>query len=356
MLGGRIADCRKLGGKGTPAGPVVIGGDVQVKCFVRALQIVGRSPLVEVGLAFGQGLVAPVLENLFGEAAVKAFAFALRLGVVGLAMDQVDAEPKEPRVEPRKEGPSGALSPGHPPGCAVVTEDPPWEAVAPESGRQPRLNRLELLVGAGLKPDRKAGVVVHNRQWVAPLATGRWEVALEVHLPKLVGLGLLEVLEGLSVPVRFGIDQPIALYDRLTGRSGRHLLGAERELPVLGPSLEAASNLAAAPGRVPIAHLADGLLDVLGRPVWRFVRAPRPLFEAFLALLAVAGQPLVAGGPADVEPSAQDAHVGVFLVGKLGEFESQRHLGSGLPGHGYLGFSGGTPAADNVLRMSPNTC
>jgi hypothetical protein len=46
-----------------------------------------------------------VLEDLFGEAAVKAFAFALRLGVVGLAVDHVDAEAKEPRARLRKEGP-----------------------------------------------------------------------------------------------------------------------------------------------------------------------------------------------------------------------------------------------------------
>ena len=241
----------------------------------------------------------------------------------------------------------------------MVAENAPGHPIAPKGGHKPLFDRLVLLVGAGLKPNRKAGVVVYDRKRVAALSVNEGKVALEVHLPKLVGRLFLEALKrpvALLVLCLVGIEKPVALSDRLAGRGGRNRLGLEGPPVGVGLLAETCSNLATAPCRMPLAHLADRLGDRLGSLVRRVFRTARLLFEPLAALLAVATEPLVAGFSADVEPAAKGAHVGLFLVGKLYEFEFEGHLRSVVPGHGDLRFSEGKPSAGNVLPMSRNTC
>jgi len=76
-----------------------------------------------------------------------------------------------------------------------------------------------------------------------------------------------------------------------------------------------------------IAQRADGLFDVFGRLGRRAVGAARAVLQSCLSFSAVAAKPLVAGGPADLEAAAEQAHVGAFSVGELGEFEAQFHFG-----------------------------
>jgi len=80
------------------------------------------------------------------------------------------------------------------PGRAVVAEDRQGQAVALKGLLQLRLHRQALLIGAGLQQEVVAAVIVAGGQGIAALAVVDEEVALEVHLPQLIGCASLEAL------------------------------------------------------------------------------------------------------------------------------------------------------------------
>lgn len=305
-----IADLRKRRREGASARLVVIGGHVHFPSvgregFVGTLQVVGPPPLVEAGLALGKGLVAALLQHLLLKAAVEAFAFALCLGMVRLSKDHVDVETEEPCVEFRVKGASGPLGSRHAPGQAVVTENTTRQSIALEDGCKPLFDCLALLVRASLNPDRKAGVVINDRKRMAALSIDEREMALEVHLPKPVGLFFLEAPVGGVSRLVSRIEKAISFHDRLAGRGGRNLLGAKGELVVLGVSAEPGADLVPTSGGVLFAHLADSSLDLIGGFIRRSVWASRPLGEPVLAVFAVPIQPLVSSFSANVEPATK---------------------------------------------------
>jgi hypothetical protein len=86
-------------------------------------------------------------------------------------------------------------------------------------------------------------------------ATGRLEVALEIHLPQAIGQFVLETLPfALGLVVRWR-DQPMATQQARDRAGGRHLLMAQ--------ILQAPADLARAPGWVLPAQLQHGRLQSL---------------------------------------------------------------------------------------------
>jgi hypothetical protein len=85
-------------------------------------------------------------------------------------------------------------------------------------------------------------VVVQHRQWVAAAPAGEAEVALEVHLPEVVGAGALEAA-AVARPAGAGaLQQPVAAQDGGDGAGGRDV-----GVPL---GHEAGAELAPAPGGV----------------------------------------------------------------------------------------------------------
>src|ERR1022692_370379 len=121
---------------------------------------------------------------------MEAFVLALSLWVVGARVRDADIQADEPRGEGGE-----AMVAVAAPGGAVVHGDALGQAVEAEDGRKLLLDGLSTLVGAGLQAQSKAGVVVEDGQRVAAGGVGG-EVAFEVHLPKQVGCGVFEALEG----------------------------------------------------------------------------------------------------------------------------------------------------------------
>ena len=198
-------------GHGTRAWGEAGCGGGEAKRFVGPLVVIDGAPEVKGLLAVLKAVKAAQGKHFGLEAAVEAFVLSLGLGVVGAAMADPDAEPQQPDA---KHGPAGfgAGSGWHAPGRTIVAEQAARQAVVAENRGQPGLDRLGLLVGTGLQPQGKAAVVIQQGQGMAP-ATPGGEMALEIHLPQIVGSRMFKALE------------------RLLARRGRLETAAPRQKP-----------------------------------------------------------------------------------------------------------------------------
>src|SRR5204863_7429238 len=113
----------------------------------------------------------------------------LGLRMIGPAMCHPHAEPKQPYRE-RRERPAAGVAPGP----AIVHQHRIRQAVAPEHCSQAFARGPILLRAARLDAQSVTRMVIdHGERMAAPARRG--EVALEVHLPELVGVLALEPLK-----------------------------------------------------------------------------------------------------------------------------------------------------------------
>ena len=158
---------------------------------VRALGIVDMAPAVEGLLGLGEIGEGWSLQRLGLERAVEALLLAERLRVVGPGVADGDVGLDQPDGEQR-EVVAAAIAPGR----AVVGGDAPRAARSGQRRDQARLHGFGGLVGAGRQHDREARMVVEHGERMQP-AGAQGDVALEVHLPQIVGGVVLEADEGL---------------------------------------------------------------------------------------------------------------------------------------------------------------
>ena len=154
------------------------------------------------------------------------------------------------------------------------------------------------------------------------------DVSLEVHLPQIVGLGVLESLPGLVLAALGGVHHTVAPEDGSDGAgagSCGHAQGSE-------PGVE----LASAPGRVLPPKRYYPLLDRRRGPFRCVVRPPRAVRQTGHAISTESGEPLISGPGADAVTAAQLSHIGLGLAGQGHELVTRRHGGHLLPGHVYL--------------------
>ena len=64
-------------------------------------------------------------------------------------------------------------------------------------------------------------MIVQNRQWMTPTTPRQFEVTLEIHLPQIVGKGMLEPLPGGRNTRSRNGQQPRATQDARDGARGR---------------------------------------------------------------------------------------------------------------------------------------
>ena len=186
MIAWAVLDGRQLFGVRAWAHAIAIGWHRQADGFMGPLSVVDRPPAIEGMLALGEISKTLAGEHFGLERAVKALILALGLRMIGPAMADLDPQPHEP------DGEAGmyiavAVSPWR----AIVHEHGSRQAVAAENRHQALACRLVLFVGAGLEPQCIARMVVKNGERMAAAVAGR-EVALEVHLPQIIGFGMLE--------------------------------------------------------------------------------------------------------------------------------------------------------------------
>ena len=257
---------------------------------------------------------------------MEALVLAQRLGVVGPAVADGDAQAAQPDGE-RGVGMRRSLAPG----TAIVDQQAVGQPVALEGCHQVGAHGRGALVGTGGQAEGVARVVVEDGEGMAaPGAAG--PAGFEVHLPQSVGVRVLKALEGarLAGPLR-RIQGVVPPQDR--GDGG----GRGQRLDALAGQQH--PQLARAPGGVLGAQRQHRLLQGRRRPRGTPVRAPRSqsagTAPAGWPPAAAPGPQTQSAGHSRVAP--QMAHLGpppnhgmckpcLRSAHHVGEREQDRHL------------------------------
>ncbi|MER9250035.1 hypothetical protein NKI52_31355 [Mesorhizobium sp. M0590] len=125
---------------------------------------------------------------------------------------------------------------------AIVGGDAPRQTVAPEGRDQSRLHGLGGLVGASFQHQREPRIIVEHGQRMQPAGA---HMALEVHLPQVVGCSMLETNE------RFGAAAERTQLDAVAAQDARHCRSGRMAKPL---ARKHPRDLAPAPRRMRRAH------------------------------------------------------------------------------------------------------
>src|ERR1035437_8940929 len=122
---------------------------------------------------------------------MKPFIFTLCLGMIRTRMTYSYSQSNQP---------SGQLGQFVKlivsPWAAIVHRHPIWEPISPERADQGGLNCRSSFIGASLEHQIKPRMIVNNRQGMTPpLSHGK--VTFKIHLPKSIGIRMLETNESL---------------------------------------------------------------------------------------------------------------------------------------------------------------
>lgn len=223
-------------GERSRRGAVAGGGHVELECIMRPLEVVEVAPLIEGALSLGEIREGATSKQLITESAMESFIFALGLRMVRPGVRDVDAETDEPggqwgEVMIAVATPGRTVIHGHALGQAIETED----------RGQPLLHGLRALIGASLKAQSEAGVIVQDSERVAAGLIGG-EVAFEVHLPELIGSRVFEPLEDSMLERLLGVHPSVSQEDLVNRAGRRQTENTEVE--------QAPAQLASSPGRV----------------------------------------------------------------------------------------------------------
>src|SRR5690625_5216102 len=152
--------------------------------------------------------------------AMKALGLALSLRVIGTRVTDPDAQADQPDRKARVAAELIA------PGLAVVHRHPVRQAVLAKDLYEHLLDEDTSLPSQGAQCDVKARVVIDDIERIAAPTQTQPHMALEVHLPEIIRVRVLEALEG-GLPLQHFIrarQTPVAVQDR-RDRAGTGDLG-----------------------------------------------------------------------------------------------------------------------------------
>src|SRR2546430_13745503 len=112
-------------------------------------------------------------------------------------------------------------------------------------------------------------MIIQNSQRVAFHTGSHCEPAFEIHLPKLIGLGMLKSLPGFVFHRFPRINEAMStqdFMDRTIGRNG-----------TLADGLQPCTDFPSTPGRMTLANFQHLEVDVFAASLWRLVRPTRPI-------------------------------------------------------------------------------
>lgn len=303
---GAVLDRRQELGEGPRAGAVATDRGFHSQRLMRALDVIDAAPGVEVALC-GNLIGEDLMGEQFGvEGAVKAFVLPLSLRMIGAGVTDPDPQADEPNGQW-----CIGVDPIVAPGRAVVHGHAPGQTIAAEGLTQGLLHGGGLFVGAGGETERIAGVVIEYGQGVTT-ATLERHMALEIHLPEVIGDRMLEALPGAVLGALGGVHPPVAAQDRRDRARARH--------PVMAQGHEPRVQLASAPSRMLIAQGQHRMLHGSWRSSRRRLGPARPIAQPLTALDSIALPPLVPGLRTDPKTPAQRANIRSLLTGQLNEF------------------------------------
>src|SRR3954464_5874867 len=316
-----VVQCRQVLRKDARTGSITAARWLQVQPLMWALEVVDRTPQIEALLGMRQIAQRLKANDLGVQGAMEALILAHRLGVVGTRMAQPNAQADEPHAQSGV-GVCVAVAPRP----AVVGDDPLGHAVAAHGLGQCLLHAQPLLVGQSLQTHIKARVIVQHSERMAALLTQQREMALEVHLPKRIGLLALEALKGRVFSRLFRVNEPMAQQHCVYGAAIRNVAVA------LGK--QARTNGSRAPSPMVLSHAHDQVLHPHGYASGRVLGPARAIGKPSSALSSKARYPLVPSRAADLKAAAQLALVGSLLQRQSHKLLTLRHDRHLFPWHG----------------------
>src|SRR5262249_23257368 len=173
----------------TNARPIGTGRHALIERLMRPILIVDRAPGIEGALHLVEIAEALECKDLGIKRAVETLVLAAALRMIGPAVQNTDAKLEQPNA---KSGP--ALSRRVTPRSAVVDEEGLRQPVTTERQLQSALHGAAPLVGAGLKTQVIARMIVEHGQGMTAASVAQFDPALEVHLPEQVRRRLLKAL------------------------------------------------------------------------------------------------------------------------------------------------------------------
>jgi len=227
---------------------------------------------------------------------MEPFVLALSLGMIGPPMTDRHVQVQQPHRQRRVL----LLVARRPPRRAIVGQDTPGKAVLAKHPLQTRTHGNALLVATGPHLQGVTGVIVQNRQRMTP-SRCHGEVALEVHLPKVVRRRVLEP-RPVARLASSGTIQTIVTPQDLGDRGRRRRIGDSVVFQHL-------ADLAAAPGRMIGAHRQNLRLHRRRRARWTDLGPPRSIRQPSRTFGPVSRQPLVARRRGYPPTTAQLPHV-----------------------------------------------
>src|SRR5262249_52929002 len=191
--------------------------------------------------------------------------------------------------------------------------------------RQLLANQRLTFVRAGAQGHQKTRMVIRDGQWIASFTVRQAQIALEVHLPQLVGFRHFKARMGPMFLTSPRIQLPMPSQDFGDGALRRDVRVATVGQPPF--------QFPPTPGRMSSPRFQHPLLHRLARAPWTVQRSPRLFHQSCWPLPLIALQPFVARLAADPIRPTQRAHVRPCRLRLANKFFFQSHHTHFLPGH-----------------------
>src|SRR5256885_7843177 len=343
---GTIVDVGQDFRKRAGADLITTGRHRHPQSLVGALVIIDLAPQVKAGLHRGVIPVTAALQHFQLQGAMEALFLALSLRMIRATMTDANAQAQQPDGQ-RGIGMVRVISPRRP----VIHQHALRQSIATKRFPQDPLNGLARFIPAGLQTQRIARMIIQNRQGMATLPIAQAKVAFEVHLPQLIGGGLLEPLPGSVLGRNCRINAPLASQN-LVNR-------ARRGNSWLTQSLQTGLDLPGPPSRMEVAQAHNLTLHLTAGPSRGLTRPTAAILQPGPPFGSIPLPPLVPGLPTDAKTLAQSTKIHLRLTGQLHKLLTQRHDRYLFPGHGNppkkisMSLSMCQPCPRRLSAMSP---
>ena|GEM_PF-3578702 len=186
-------------------------------------------------------------------------------------------------------------------------------------------------------------MIVKHRERQATSSTVEFDIALEIHLPQIVGMLVFKALPSQGLGAALRGDQALPMQDARHGARRRGLSATQ--------IAQAPGKLGRPPGGMRLTQFDHACL-YFGSGTRGAMHGPSALIGQSGVALLEAPDPLVPRLRADAVLATQGAPIGPFSGGEFHEFKSQFHDVFAIPGHDLLR----TNHSSEVLPMSWNRC
>src|SRR6187402_1261695 len=324
LVVGTVLRLRNRAGPNARTWPIPLDRRAHADALMRAPVVVKLAPALELRLRLAMRHEGPPGQHFGLQRAMKPLILAVRLRVIRTAVTHPNPQSNQPDGQLRQLAELARCAPRR----AVIGVDLARQPVSGERPFQMGLHSGCRLERARLQHHVEARMVIEHGQRMAPAFAHGSKVALEIHLPQLVGLLTLEALPGGGIG-RCSRRNPVVAMQNPGNRAG----GRRRHRRLIA---QEPGDLARAPGGVARAHAEHVLLKRGRGDRWRVQRPAGLIGQSGDAIFFISIKPFVAGLAAHTEASAQIGKGHALMQSEFDELLAQFHGVSWVPRHGRI--------------------